>query len=300
MLFKKQTNKFNKETKKMSIMTKFKIISAATSIVVVIIMFFVFYQLVSVNADEEGVFVKKPYIFGRGGVSNTPLQNGSEWKVFSTSFVKFKVVPIQYDEDFDDIMTNDNVPIDLTCHALIQIEKGKTPVLLKNFGEQWYKNDIQKIYTNEVRNEISKYRMYDLTSNREVYDSISKVVEEVINNKIIHEKIPVKLLKVTVDRARPNADVLAEYNRTATQLQAIQTQKAMSAMQDERKIAEAKRAEADDAYRNKMGLSPQQFIQLRGLEIEKEKIEMVKSKGDKVSITMLMGGNAMPIYNVNH
>ena len=255
-------------------------------------------SLSTVDADEEGVFVMKPVLFGRGGVSNTPLTEGSEYRVFSTDFITFKIVPTQYDETFDDIMTNDNVPIDLPCHALLQIERGKTPILLKNFGINWYKNDIQKIYTNEVRNEISKYSMYDLTSNREVYDSISAVVEHVINEKISAEKIPVKLLKVTVDRARPNADVLAEYNRTATQLQQLQTQKANAAMQDARKIAEQKRAEADQAYRERMGLSAEQFIHLRSLEIEKEKIEMVKGKGDNVAITMLMGGNAVPIYNV--
>lgn len=107
--------------------------------------------LSSVDADEEGVFVKKPWFFGAEGTSNSPLTEGSEWKVFTTDFVKFKVVPIQYDESFDDIISLDNTPITCTAHALIQINRGETPILLKNFGTDWYKNLIQKDFRNEVR-----------------------------------------------------------------------------------------------------------------------------------------------------
>ena len=90
---------------------------------------------------------------------------------------------------------------------------------------------------------------------------------------------------------------MEEYNKTAAQLQAKQTQIAASQMQESRKLAEEKRAEADDAYRAKMGLNPDQYIKLRSVEIEKEKVDMVRNKGN-VTITMLMGNDYTPIYSV--
>ena len=194
-------------------------------------------------------------------------------------------------------MSSDNTPVDLTAHVLIQIKKGQTPILLKNFGVEWYKNDIQKDLCNEVRNEISKYPMMELTCKRTIYDNASQRIENVLKNKVNREHIPITIMKVIIDKACPNAEVMEEYNKTAAQIQAKQTQMAASDMQSYRKIAEEKRAEADDAYRVKMNLTPEQYIQLRSVEIEKEKVDMVRNKRN-VSINMLMGNGAQPFYNI--
>lgn len=250
-----------------------------------------------IDADEEGVMVMKPWFFGHGGVDNTPLTTGNTWTAWTTEVVRFKIIPVQYDEKFSDIMSSDNTPVDLTAHLLIQIEKGNTPILLKNFGENWYRNDIQKDLCNEVRNEISKYSMMELTCKRAIYDNASQHIENILRNKVKNEKIPITIMKVIIDKASPNSEVMEEYNKTAAQIQAKQTQLAASQMQECRKEAEMKRAEADDAYRVRMGLSPDQYIKLRSVEIEKEKVDMVRNKSN-VSITMLMGNDYTPIYSV--
>lgn len=250
-----------------------------------------------VDADEEGVMVMKPWFFGHGGVDNIPISTGNTWTAWTTEVVRFKITPVQYDEKFSDIMSSDNTPVDLTAHVLIQIEKGNTPILLKNFGENWYKNDIQKDLCNEVRNEISKYPMMELTCKRSIYDNASKQIEDILKAKVKNEKIPITIMKVIIDKASPNNEVVEEYNKTAAQIQAKQTQIAAAQMQEYRKTAEMKRAEADDAYRIKMGLTPDQYIKLRSVEIEKEKVDMIRNKSN-VSITMLMGNDYTPIYNV--
>ncbi len=250
-----------------------------------------------VNADEEAVLIAKPWFFGHGGVCETPITTGNTWTAWTTDVVTFKITPVQYDEKFTDIMSSDNTPVDLTAHVLIQIKRGKTPVLLSNFGEKWYVNDIQKDLCNEVRNEISKYPMMELTCKRTIYDNASKRIEAVLKNKVYREHIPITILKVIIDKACPNSEVMEEYNKTAAQIQAKQTQIAASQMQTYRKMAEEKRAEADDAYRMKMSLTPEQYIHLRSVEIEKEKVDMVRNKRN-VSITMLMGNGATPFYNV--
>ena len=249
------------------------------------------------DAGEEAVLIYKPWFFGHGGVDESPVRTGLTWCWWSTSSETFKVIPVQYNETFKDIISLDNTPISLTAHALIQIEKGKTPGLYENFGTRWYENIIQKDFCNEVRNEISKYPMVQLTSKRSIYDNISKHIEDVLNRKISSEKIPIKLIKVIIDKAKPNEEVMEEYNHTASAIQKLQTEEANAKMQEVRKVSESKRAEADDAYRLKMGLTPDQYIKLRSLEIEKEKVDMVRGKAN-VNVTMLMGGGATPIYTV--
>ena len=250
-----------------------------------------------VDADEEAVLIEKPWFFGHGGVCETPITTGNTWTAWTTEVVRFKITPVQYDEKFTDIMSSDNTPVDLTAHVLIQVNKGETPILLQNFGENWYSNDIQKDLCNEVRNEISKYPMMELTCKRTIYDNASKQIEQVLIAKVQKERIPITIMKVIIDKASPNAEVMEEYNKTAAQLQAKQTQMAAAQMQEFRKMAEMKRAEADDAYRVKMSLSPEQYIKLRSVEIEKEKVDMVRNKGN-VNITMLMGSDYTPIANI--
>ena len=251
----------------------------------------------NVDADEEAVLIAKPWFFGHGGVYEQPITSGTTWTAWTTDVVRVKIIPVQYDESFTDIMSSDNTPVDLTAHVLIRINKGESPILIKNFGVKWYENDIQKDMCNEVRNEISKYPMMELTCKRTIYDNASKRIENVLKDKVKREHIPITIMKVIIDKARPNAEVMEEYNKTAAQIQAKQTQIAASQMQSYRKQAEEKRAEADDAYRAKMGLNPEQYIRLRSVEIEKEKVDMVRNKGN-VKITMLMGNGATPFYNV--
>ena len=81
-------------------------------------------SLCGVDGDEEGVFIKKPYIFGKGGVDPKALVEGSEWKVFSTDFVTYKNVPVKYTETFDDVFCDDNTPLDLSAHLTLRIQRG--------------------------------------------------------------------------------------------------------------------------------------------------------------------------------
>lgn len=253
---------------------------------------------VTPGAGEEAVLVYQPWFFGHGGVDETPVQTGLTWCAPTTGYIIFKIIPVQYNESFKDIISLDNTPISLTAHALIQIIPGKTPYLYEHFGEEWYQNIIQKDFCNEVRNEISKYPMIQLTSKRSIYDNISKHIEQILNKKIAQEKIPIRLQKVIIDKAKPNQEVMEEYNHTASAIQKLQTEEANARMQEVRKISEAKRAEADDAYRVRMGLNPDQFIRLRSLEIERDKVDMVRDKKN-VNITMLMGNGAQPYFKVN-
>ena len=42
---------------------------------------------VTPDAGEEAVLIHKPYIFGSGGVDDTPVETGLKYTWFSTSYV---------------------------------------------------------------------------------------------------------------------------------------------------------------------------------------------------------------------
>lgn len=252
---------------------------------------------VSVDADEVGIFIKKPYIWGSGGVDDTSLMAGSTWKVFSTDFVKLKKTPQKFTEGFDDIMSDDNTPVDLTANIIMQIVPQDSPSLISRFGVDWYDINIQPKFVKFIRDEISNYKMFDLTSNREVYDKIEDVVIEKVSQIIIEKNIPVQVIDVVVDRAKPNQGVMEEIDRTAIQIQNKRTQTERVKAEEQRAAAEQAKAIADKSYMREMSFTTTEYLRLREIEIEKEKVDMVKDKS-QVNVTLLMGGGATPIYNV--
>lgn len=232
-------------------------------------------SLCGVDGTEEGVFIKKPMFFGKGGVEMEALTEGAEWKVFTTDFVKYPSIPVKYTEVFNDVFCNDNTPLDLSAHITLEIEKGYSPTLHVNYGPQWYDFVVKEAFRESVRNFISTYDMYTLTSNREVYEAIKVDITsklETYFNKMSETKMfPVQIVNVIVDKAKPNDDVLVELNKTAAMIQAKQTQIQQQQMETERRKTEELRAKADKEYRVQMGLSPSEFIQLKTLEVIENK-----------------------------
>lgn len=246
------------------------------------------------EADEEAVLIEKPWFFGHGGVNDEPVTTGLKWCFWSTSSETFKITPQRYDEVFDDIFSNDNTPLDFNTYINIQIEQGKTPILLKNYGVKWYKNNIQVYYRNKTREYVSMYNPFDLISNREVLNKIDsaliidmrKHVAELSKKK----EFPITILSVTTGAAKPNKDQLNEMNKTAQYIQQKRSMEQKAIAEVARADAEKKRAEADKAYMSAMSLSPQQFISLKW-------IETIASKPG-ANIDVLVGGGETPMWNI--
>lgn len=232
-------------------------------------------HLASADADEECVFIKHPWFFGHGGVDQDPMSSGSTWCVFSTSKEYFKITPQKCDEVLDDIISNENTPLDFKTNITLQIIKGKSPVLLENYGLDWYKNNIKETYCNTTRHYVSQYSPFDLTSNREVIARIDSMVKRDMIRYIarLSEKaeMPIQVISVITGRAMPNAPQLAEMNNTAAQIQAKTTQDRRKEMEQSRESAERQRAISDKAYQQEMGLTSAQFIQLKAWDIIEKK-----------------------------
>lgn len=257
-------------------------------------------SLSTVDGDEEGVFIAKPWFWGDGGVDDRALMEGSSWRAWTTDFVTYKKIPVKYTETFDDVFCDDNTPLDLSAHITLKIMEGKSPVLHKNYGPDWYQNNVKENFREIVRNFISTYNMYTLVSDREVYDKVKVDIAEKMQsyfNKLNDIKeFPIQIVNVVVDKAKPNDMVMEELNKTAAMAQQKITQQRQQEMEDEREITETKRADADKAYMVRMGLTSDAFIKLKYAEIELEKVEMIKNRPN-VNVDVMLG-NATQMWDI--
>lgn len=247
-------------------------------------------RTVAPDADEEAVLIHKPIFFGHGGVDMKPVETGRKWCWITTSSEVFKVTPQRYDITFDDVMSNDNTPLDYATYITLQIVKGKSPVLIKNYGINWFENNIEAPYRNFVREEISKYSPFDLMSNREICSKIDEDVKKRLDEHIARlsesNEFPVVCRDVITGRAKPNELQLNEMNKTAEAIQARQTQERIVEKENAREKAEIARAKADKAYMKEMNFTPDEFIMLKVVEKAEPNIDVV------------LGGGGSPVWNI--
>ena len=248
---------------------------------------------VSPDADEEAVLIKKPWIFGHGGVVNSPVESGLTWCWFSTHSEYFKIVPVKHQVDMDDLFSDDNTPLDFHTIIITQIKKGKSPILLQNYGKDWFNTNLYNYYCNLVRDHISQHSPFDLMSNRqilnEIDDKVLKQMQFYVETLSKNKEFPVVVKQVTIGKATPNQEQLAEMNKTAKAVQAKQTQEREAEVQLAREKAERQRAKADKAYMEEMHLSAQDFIQLKWIETVNEK--------QGANIDVMVGPNT-PMWNI--
>ena len=247
---------------------------------------------VSPDYGQEAVKIHKPWFFGQGGVDMEPVETGLQYTWFSTDYVIVTMVPVKYDEPLDDVTSNDNTLLDFNTQIQIQVEDNKSPILVKNYGIHFYENVIQEQYRNTVRSYISKYGPFDLMSNREVLDSINIAVKKDMNAYIdvLSERsgeLPIIVQNVLVGRAIPNAMQKEEMNRTAAATQAKRTEESRKEMLIAKEAAERQRAIADKAYQRELGLTTDQFIQLKAWEMIAEK------QGANIDVLFETGANKM-------
>lgn len=248
----------------------------------------------TVDADEETVLIDKPWFFGHGGVQEKAVETGLEWIWWSTDTETFKIIPIKHQVDMNDLFSDDNTPLDFHTVIITQIEKGKTPILLQNYGVDWFNTNIYNEYCNLVRDHISQHSPFDLMSNRAILNEIdAKVLKQMQDfvAKLSKEKeFPIIIRQVTIGKATPNEKQLEEMNNTAKAVQAKQTQEREAEVQLAREKAERQRAKADKAYMEEMHLSTSDFISLKW-------IETIAAKNG-ANIDVLVGGNSTSMWNV--
>jgi regulator of protease activity HflC (stomatin/prohibitin superfamily) len=250
---------------------------------------------VTPNGGEESVLIKKPFIWGSGGVDAEPASVGTTWCWMTTDHIEFNITPQTITEEFDNMIPSDNTPVSFSAYLKLQIKEGETPKLYKKFKENWYVNNLQATFRTLVREKACAYKMFDLASKREISAKLEVEILEQMKKYAKDIDLPVDIMQVSIGAITPPNEVLTETKNTAAQNQSILTQNARKNAEDSRKAAEVSKAIADKAYQNEMNMSIDQYLHLRQLEIEKEKVELIKDN-PKVSIIFGNGvGTTVPV-----
>jgi regulator of protease activity HflC (stomatin/prohibitin superfamily) len=253
-------------------------------------------RTVQPDAGHEAVLVRKPLIFGSGGVDETPVKTGLKYVAFTTSSVDVNMQPMRIDSEFTDLMTSDGVPIDF--HAVISLQVVDSVKLVRDFGADWTNNapgfwvrNLDQPFRTAVRDSVKTHGMNEMAIQATAAEAVDKVVTEHLLTIVKDTGVPVKILDVSLGRANPPDAILHQRVETAAQEQRINTERQKKLAEDQRKMAEESRAAADQAYNQKMGLNTEQYVALQAIQMQRE----VCAKG---GCTFLFGGNATPLLNL--
>lgn len=247
------------------------------------------------NAGQESVLVYQPFFFGHGGVDEQAISTGSIWAVATTAHKEFSITPQTITEDFVNMIPSDNTPVSFSAYLKVQVQKGNSPILYKNFGEKWYEHSLQASFRTMVRDKASAFKMFDLASKREISSQLERDIFKDISEYAKKLNLPVDILQVSIGAITPPEQVLTETKLTAAQNQSILTQGARKMAEDSRKDAERSKAIADKAYQNEMSMTVDQYLHLRQLEIEKEKVELIK---DNKNVSIIFGNGVIPSFPI--
>lgn len=163
--------------------------------------------------------MKKPWVFGHGGVSKDPIETGLAWTAWSTSVERYNIKPQKLKENFIDLTASDNVAIDFDAYITVQIEKGSAPYLHENFGHSWYDNNLKDVFRKAVRNEARGRTSIELRTNEKSIDEVQERVSAFLKVYIEAAKLPLIINKVVIGKVVPPEEVLKEAERTAAQKQ---------------------------------------------------------------------------------
>lgn len=247
--------------------------------------------VVSPDAGQQAVLIDKPLMFGHGGVRDQAVLPGLTYAWLSTQKIYVNMFPQQYDGNFGDLMSSDGVPLDF--HAIIRLQVIDPVVLVRDFGQDWYKNNVEQEFFNRVRSAVKKHGMNETAIQTTAIDEIDTEVTQAMTFYLSDNKLPIKLVKITVGKANPPDAVRNQRVETAQQEQRVLTEHKRDLAEQSRKAAEQSRAEADNAYRNAMNLSPAQFV-----EMERIKMQSAVCAVKDAKCTFILGSSIDPVVSV--
>jgi hypothetical protein len=255
--------------------------------------YFFIVQRVSVNAGEEATLTKKPWFYGEKGINLTPLSAQTIWSVQSTDIDITSVQPFVLNEHFLQLLTADDIPIDIDIHFTFQHIKGKTPELIQNFGKDqaWYVNNLKEPLKNTIEKFIKKQSYQKITGDENTSIELQEHITYGVNDFLHSNQIPTNLLDVRVGAINIPKSILDIALTNEEERQKLQTQII-------RKDIEKASAEADKTYMDKMNISIKDYIKLKQLELKKKElenqryaIECAKENNRSIQISMGMGNS---------
>ena len=174
------------------------------------------------DAGHEVVLVDKPWFFGHGGVESEPVKTGRTWAAITTEGVDVYMQPQKFDTELPDTMTSDGVPI--TFHAIVVLQVIDSVSLIKSFGPDWYRNNMEEQFKTMVRQAVRRRGMNETAISTTALDAIDAEIHDALLAFIKEKGLPVKLVTMTVGKANPPDAIKSQRIETAAQEQRVQTE----------------------------------------------------------------------------
>lgn len=256
---------------------------------------------VSPDAGTEAVLVRKPMFVGHGGVDSKPVQPGLTWVAWTTQANYVDMKPQRVDLIFDDLMTSSGVPIDF--HAVFSYQVTDSVKMVQSFGNDtvtyddkstapgFFARNLDQPFRSAVRDAVKKHDMQAMAITAVAAEEVDDEVTAHLERLIKETGVPIKLIDLSLGRANPPDAIKHQRIETAAQEQRIITEQQRKLAEDQRKAAEESRAAADQAYIQKMGLNPSQYVSLEAIKMQRE-----VCAGGKC--TFLLGGGVVPTLDV--
>lgn len=233
------------------------------SIIALVVAFFTwafFMHSETVEAGHNLVVNDKPYFFGHQGVRSEPIKEGRVLLFNTSTAVPVRMTPQHVSVRFDDLTTQDIFLLDF--ESTIQYQYTDPVSLIRDFGENWFASNLERQYMSIVRDVVKRHTMNAIVADANIATTIDNEITEALQTLVIAQKLPLKIQGVSLGRAKPNDTVLAQMNQTAAETERKKTLIQAEAAEKQREKEQMAKAQADNAYRNNMNMTPEQFIQM--------------------------------------
>ena len=251
------------------------------------------------DAGHEAVWVMKPWVFGHGGVSPQPVKTGREYGALSSQAVDVDMLPQRVDREFDDMMTSSGVPV--AFHVVVTFRVTDSVVLVSRFGADrngpawgFWSRIIDQPMRTAVRDAVKKREMQEMAISQTAADEVGHEVKTAALEIVRVSGVPIQVTDLNVGRVNPPDAIKNQRIATAEQEQRAITEQQRKLAEDQRKAAEMSRAAADNAYREAMQLSPEQYLRLETIKMQQE----VCGPNGKGTCTFIIGGSPVPTMNL--
>jgi hypothetical protein len=240
--------------------------------------------LVAIEAGHEGVLVEKPFFFGHGGVDPVPAKTGRVAVAPTTQVIDVDVRPVQYSEHFD-IISAENAPVSFDAFLIANVIEGRSPELISKFGPNWYAHNAKEAFRTFVREEVQRYPLFQLTTDPTTRAKLQDAIAKEVQTRLIEKQgIPVRLNRIVVGSILPPKGVVEQTTQTIIQEQRKITMVEFQKAEESREKAEKQRGIADRVYRESLGLTAPEFVDLRRIEVQKEIVQH-----SPTALTVIMG-----------
>lgn len=241
--------------------------------ITVLVMVFVIWIIspwkrVITEPGTETVVMDTPFLFGSKGIRDYTLKEGAEWVWRTTQTYVVNVKPYVIPVRIDDFSSSDNILLDFESAITVQVNDPIKLIQLK--GTKWWEDNLERPYLNAARAQVKMVSMDKMMSDQVAASDIDTNLTKTISEEVQKIGLPITIIDINLGRATPNKEVLERMNETAAEQQRQKTMVQSKLAEDAREAQQIAKAKADDAYREGLGLSVQQYheLQLAQLTVE--------------------------------